>query len=58
MTDDEARTILRDCDQYIDDGDECETSVPDWTGGKCHIDGHFSVDELRALLHFAPKDGK
>lgn len=58
MTDDEARAILADCGAWIDDGDEWETGIPDWAGGKVHIDGCFSVAELRAILHFGPKDSK
>jgi hypothetical protein len=53
MTDDEALKVLASAatfDQYAD-------GRPDWTDDPApsiRLDGSFTADELRALLHFAP----
>ena len=56
MTNDEARTILKACDEWV--AWDTKTDSPQWdfwSGNSCSIDGKFTAQELRALLHFAPK---
>lgn len=56
MTDDEARAILRGGSAYID-YDKIR-SRPHWLlydEPTITLDGQFTADELRAILHFAPK---
>lgn len=58
MTDAEALAILRSENSdggWIgwDDG----ADKPDWQCGTVTLDGRFTADELRALLHFAETKG-
>lgn len=57
MTDDQALAILQDPNgggAWIVWSNE--TNRPHWGHDGCvKIDGHVTADELRALLHFAPK---
>jgi hypothetical protein len=55
MTDDEALAIIRGGSMsYI--GWDNEHDRPEWIGGEVVLDGWFSADQLRAILHLAPKD--
>jgi hypothetical protein len=58
MIDEEALSILRDGGGGWVDWDD-ETGRPQWDandGGNITLDGNFTADELRAILHFAPKE--
>jgi hypothetical protein len=61
MTDEDARTILRGTRYaYIEWNDE--SNRPDWCeedeSYTCiTLDGEFTALQLRAILHFAPKEG-
>lgn len=60
MTDDDARTILQndDCAAWIRWDDV--NNKPDWWSlhGKTSItvDGDLTIEQMRALIHFAPKE--
>jgi len=53
MTDDEARSILSDCEAWIDWDDEQHKPVWSETIG---LNGYFTADQLRAVLHFAGRE--
>lgn len=57
MTDDEARAILKDTSGGWIDWTDAESGLdrPDWSDGTVILDGTFTADELRAILHFAPE---
>jgi len=57
MNDYEARAILKNARAWIAWDDQADK--PEWVEGKyggVAIDGQVDAAELRALLHFAPKD--
>ncbi|QTO46383.1 hypothetical protein [Burkholderia latens] len=54
MTDEEARKILKNCNEWIT-WDE-RNDIPDWSGGEVVLDGFFTAEELHAILHFLPKE--
>lgn len=53
MTDGQAKQILRDCGGNV----QMLDGAPDWRSDLILLDGVFSVDELKAVLHFAEVKG-
>lgn len=57
----EALRVLERADFIQRELSQAAGSVPDWRAGfgstpRVYLDGRFSVAELWAILHFAPRD--